>query len=264
MRMLLLIALMTLDLGAQPTNLHLKFIEAFNNKDFAQTAAMLYLPNEMPAGDVAYEREKLAITMENFYADFGEVSAPKRVGEDAERASIEVWGSAPEFWQKQKFLDADVFAVSYAGMGSGYLVFVYFEVKGKRVFKGVEFGVDKSNEAKIPVLQELTVRLINTLGEREMRRNAEPGSVRLSLILVKTRAEAENIISKLRAGENFATLCKNYSIGPARENGGDIGYVTEADVMADIQDTFRLPVGATSDIIETQNGFIIVRKTEEK
>jgi hypothetical protein len=165
MRMLLLIALMTLDLGAQPTNLHLKFIEAFNNKDFAQTAAMLlYLPNEMPAGDVAYEREKLAITMENFYADFGEVSAPKRVGEDAERASIEVWGSAPEFWQKQKFLDADVFAVSYAGMGSGYLVFVYFEVKGKRVFKGVEFGVDKSNEAKIPVLQELTVRLINTLG----------------------------------------------------------------------------------------------------
>ncbi len=77
--------------------------------------------------------------------------------------------------------------------------------------------------------------------------------VRISAIVVPTRTEAQELFERLNAGEDFATL-----------GGGDLGYfgpgelITELNVVA-----LELQVGQHSDIIETGQGFFIIKKTDE-
>ncbi|HJK83148.1 MAG TPA: peptidylprolyl isomerase, partial [Methanocorpusculum sp.] len=48
--------------------------------------------------------------------------------------------------------------------------------------------------------------------------------VKASHILVKTEAEAKEIIRKLSSGDDFAKLAKLYSQCPSGRAGGDLGY----------------------------------------
>lgn len=48
--------------------------------------------------------------------------------------------------------------------------------------------------------------------------------VKASHILVKTEAEAKEIMQKIKAGDDFAKLAKLYSQCPSGNAGGDLGY----------------------------------------
>ena len=48
--------------------------------------------------------------------------------------------------------------------------------------------------------------------------------VRARHILVDTKETAENVITRLDGGEDFATLAKELSTGPSGPNGGELGY----------------------------------------
>lgn len=88
--------------------------------------------------------------------------------------------------------------------------------------------------------------------------------MRISVILVKTKPEAQEILNKLDAGEDFATLVEQSSVGPAKEKGGDLGYFAPGDMM-EVLDTVavKLQTGQHSSIIETNKGFFILMRTNE-
>ncbi|GBQ62844.1 peptidyl-prolyl cis-trans isomerase [Ameyamaea chiangmaiensis NBRC 103196] len=52
-------------------------------------------------------------------------------------------------------------------------------------------------------------------------------------ILVKTEAEAQDVIKKLKGGADFATLAKQLSTdtGSAQQNGGDLGWFKKGDML---------------------------------
>jgi PPIC-type PPIASE domain len=90
----------------------------------------------------------------------------------------------------------------------------------------------------------------------------------LSHILVKTRAEAGAVLTRLRGGEDFAAVAKQVSIDKGSgAKGGDLGcnpkgvFVPEFDEAAGAQ-----PVGRLSDPpVQTQYGFhiILVKERQE-
>src|ERR1700688_2175417 len=45
----------------------------------------------------------------------------------------------------------------------------------------------------------------------------------IRIIVVDSRSEAEQILGRLRAGEDFATLAREKSIDPSSANGGSLG-----------------------------------------
>jgi peptidyl-prolyl cis-trans isomerase SurA len=74
-------------------------------------------------------------------------------------------------------------------------------------------------------------------------------------------ARSREALEKIRAGEDFATLAAEYSDGPTKTRGGDLG-VFQRGRMVPPFDTalFELKVGEVSDIVETLFGYHIIKR----
>ncbi|NDC82167.1 hypothetical protein EB093_00675 [bacterium] len=83
----------------------------------------------------------------------------------------------------------------------------------------------------------------------------------LSHILVKTQAEANDILASLKAGKDFAALAKAKSQDTTAQSGGQLGWVQHGQLVpAFEQAAFAIPKkGGLSGIVQTQFGFHIIR-----
>jgi peptidyl-prolyl cis-trans isomerase SurA len=78
------------------------------------------------------------------------------------------------------------------------------------------------------------------------------------------RLKAQAILQRIRAGEPFEALANEFATGPAR-TGGDIGYVEKGSLNPAIEDVaFGLKPGEISDVIETPQGFYIIRALDRR
>tara|TARA_R110002074_G_scaffold4426_1_gene21925 strand:+ start:28982 stop:30889 length:1908 start_codon:yes stop_codon:yes gene_type:complete len=80
------------------------------------------------------------------------------------------------------------------------------------------------------------------------------------------RAQAENVLAKIRSGDDFADLAKEFSddIGSAK-SGGDIGIITDGLLDVALENAIAsLQVGESSDVIRTTYGFQIIKLTEQE
>jgi len=82
-------------------------------------------------------------------------------------------------------------------------------------------------------------------------------------ILVETKAEAEEVIKRLKNGEDFATLANEKSKDTNAE-GGDLGFFTRGQMLKPFEDAaFALKPGQISEPVKTQFGWHVI-KVEEK
>lgn len=90
--------------------------------------------------------------------------------------------------------------------------------------------------------------------------------VKAAHILVKTEAEAKDIIEKLNRGEDFATLAKENSLDPgSKDNGGSLGYFSKGQMVPDFEAVaFKLKKGEVSDPIKTRFGYHIIKVSDKR
>ncbi len=90
----------------------------------------------------------------------------------------------------------------------------------------------------------------------------DPEYLRARHILVKTRAEADAIISKLSEGAGFSNLAKEQSLDKnSASRGGDLGYFKKGDMSAEFEQAIlNTPVGKLSAVLETKLGFHIFER----
>lgn len=79
-------------------------------------------------------------------------------------------------------------------------------------------------------------------------------------------ALAENMINRVRAGENFTELALNYSEDPSvTQNGGHLGYFTRAQMVAPFSDAaFNMSVGEISEPVLSQYGYHVIWLTGKR
>ena len=88
--------------------------------------------------------------------------------------------------------------------------------------------------------------------------------VRARHILVKTEAEARDVIERVNRGDEFADLAKELSTGPSNTRGGDLGFFAKGQMVKPFEDAvFKLEKGGVSDPVKTQFGWHVI-KLEEK
>jgi peptidyl-prolyl cis-trans isomerase SurA len=105
----------------------------------------------------------------------------------------------------------------------------------------------------------------------------QPEQVRLAEILIATpanatdaqvaeaQAKATEVSGKLAAGAKFEDLAKQYSTGPAAQQGGELGMYKPGTLGKVLEDaTFPLPVGGVTAPIRTRQGFVILKVLEHQ
>ncbi len=75
--------------------------------------------------------------------------------------------------------------------------------------------------------------------------------------------KAKEVLAKVKAGEDFATLAKQYSEGPTASRGGDLGFFSRGRMVPEFEEiAFSLEeVGDTSDVVRTKFGLHIIQLT---
>ncbi|MEK2689439.1 peptidylprolyl isomerase [Bdellovibrio sp. GT3] len=76
---------------------------------------------------------------------------------------------------------------------------------------------------------------------------------------------AENVLSKLRSGENFETLAQQFSEDPNFSSGGALGTFKSGEFMPEVEEAIAgLTVGETTGVIKSRMGYHIAKLTGRK
>ncbi|MCC6949649.1 MAG: peptidylprolyl isomerase [Bradyrhizobiaceae bacterium] len=110
----------------------------------------------------------------------------------------------------------------------------------------------------------VTEPAMRQLYDDSVKANKPQAEVRARHILVESEDQAKEVVRKLKAGGDFAALAKSESKDPGSADGGDLGYFTKDQMVAEFADAaFKLEKDAISDPVKTQFGWHVI-KVEDK
>ncbi|MDD2717466.1 MAG: peptidylprolyl isomerase [Candidatus Wallbacteria bacterium] len=97
-------------------------------------------------------------------------------------------------------------------------------------------------------------------------RYKDPEKVHAQHILVNQEEEAKDLYGRLKNGEDFTTLAKQFSKDSASaENGGDLGLFARGEMTKAFEDTaFAAEIGKICEPVKTSFGYHIIKVLEHK
>ena len=94
---------------------------------------------------------------------------------------------------------------------------------------------------------------------------------RVRELLIKTqdrtdeeaRARVQEVLEKIRRGEKFDELAKQYSEAPTAQGGGELGEFERGQLAPELEEVVsKLRDGGVSDAIETRHGYLLLQLVE--
>jgi parvulin-like peptidyl-prolyl isomerase len=87
--------------------------------------------------------------------------------------------------------------------------------------------------------------------------------IRCAHILVSKFTEAQQVLDRLKKGEDFAKLATEKSTCPSRRKGGDLGWFGHGMMVRPFeQAAFALQKGQLSEIVKTEFGYHVIKRLE--
>jgi len=131
---------------------------------------------------------------------------------------------------------------------------------------GSRLAIDKQEEQrfydehKSELDQPEQVRLSEILVSTEKK---AAGSQDENQVLQAAKTKAEGLLDQIQKGAKFDDVAKKDSAGPSAAQGGDLGYFKRGTLAKELEDkTFAMKAGDVSDVIQTKQGYIILKVTE--
>jgi len=124
------------------------------------------------------------------------------------------------------------------------------------------------NESYLEIVleKEVTPERIREVYNRAIALEEKREEIKARHILVKTEAEALDIINALKRGGDFISLAKERSTGPSGKNGGDLGFFTADQMVPPFSKAaYALRKGETSDKpVQTQFGWHVIKVEDRR
>jgi len=112
----------------------------------------------------------------------------------------------------------------------------------------------------------LVQKMVNKIREEVKVTPEDLREVRASHILLTTEAEAKQILGRVKKGEDFVKLARQYSKDPgSAAKGGDLGYFAFGRMIeAFSKVAFKLKVGEVSDVVKSDFGYHIIKLMDSR
>ena len=127
------------------------------------------------------------------------------------------------------------------------------------------------NMLKVDILREKAATAGIKVSDKELKKaydeyKAQKPQIRASHILVKDEKTANEVEAKIKKGEDFASLAKEYSTDQqSAANGGDLGYFGEGQMVKEFEEAaYKLKKGEVSKPIKTEYGYHIIKLVDKK
>jgi peptidyl-prolyl cis-trans isomerase D len=144
-----------------------------------------------------------------------------------------------------------------------------YKVPEKRRVRFLSLNADAMRDKMSVTPQEVEARY-----KESVQVYSTPEQVRASHILFKTegkdeaavKKQAEAVLARAKAGEDFAALAKKYSDDDTNKaKGGDLDYFGRGTMAKEFEDAaFSLQPGQISDLVKTTFGFHIIKVVDKK
>ena len=132
----------------------------------------------------------------------------------------------------------------------------------KNILAKIALGIVIAGIFYVPVIPVLNYNGIVAMAEEEDPTQFK--TVRASHILVDTEDEAWAIKTRVTEWESFEELAKEYSKGPSKQKGGDLGHVNRGQMVPEFEyAAFSTPIGGVSDPVKTRYGWHLIKVTRK-
>jgi foldase protein PrsA len=118
---------------------------------------------------------------------------------------------------------------------------------------------------KVTEASKISEKDLNEYYEKNASKFKQPESVKLRLISTKDEKKAQDILDRIKAGEDFGDLAYKMSEDNYRVKAGDIGYMHKGRMLPEIEEAaFKLIVGEMSNLIKAENNWFIIKLEDKK
>jgi parvulin-like peptidyl-prolyl isomerase len=139
--------------------------------------------------------------------------------------------------------------------------------------KGRQEGLDKSRRVQLQIMLQEARSLAELYAKEKLVERIKATDAEIQAYIAKhpeldpskARTQADDILKRVRAGEDFSKLAGEYSTDPgSKTKGGDLGWFGRGQMVKPFEDAaFGLQPGQVSDVVESDFGFHII-KVEER
>ncbi len=135
-----------------------------------------------------------------------------------------------------------------------------------RKAKAAGFDKERGTQLMMQVQEsQLLAQKYALANKQQIEDRTKASDQEIEAYVAKSKSKAEDVLKRVRAGEDFGELAKQFGSDGTKDKGGDLGWGKRGDWVKPFEEAaFSLQPGQVSDLVETPFGYHIIKVDEKR